>query len=108
MRPGEWYCSLDMFVQGQGVGFKVASEFNEASMLNAAKSCYESGEVFVRFGFVDKGEVNMPYPDENWFRNKYGDSEEVVVCWDCGKPIIASDDDAHVCIQCGGRNRRKP
>lgn len=26
-------------------------------------------------------------------------------CFDCGKAIIADDDDAHVCIDCGGRNR---
>ena len=28
------------------------------------------------------------------------------ICPDCYEPIIASDDDAGVCIQCGGRNRR--
>ncbi len=27
-------------------------------------------------------------------------------CPDCRKPIIRTDDDAGVCIQCGGRNRR--
>ena len=27
-------------------------------------------------------------------------------CPDCGKDIVADDDDACVCIQCGGRNRR--
>jgi hypothetical protein len=27
-------------------------------------------------------------------------------CFDCGESIVASDDDAHVCINCGGRNRR--
>jgi hypothetical protein len=38
---GQWYCSLDMFVQGQGVAFKVSSDFNEPSMLAAIKVCYE-------------------------------------------------------------------
>lgn len=28
------------------------------------------------------------------------------LCWQCLRPIIESDDDACVCIQCGGRNRR--
>lgn len=27
-------------------------------------------------------------------------------CPDCGNNIVAEDDDARVCIQCGGRNRR--
>lgn len=27
-------------------------------------------------------------------------------CVDCGAAIVAADDDARVCIQCGGRNRR--
>ena len=27
-------------------------------------------------------------------------------CFQCKKPIIKEDDDAMVCIQCGGRNRR--
>jgi hypothetical protein len=38
---GQWYCSLEMFVQGTGVQFKVASDFNEPSMLQAIKVCYE-------------------------------------------------------------------
>jgi hypothetical protein len=38
---GEWYCVLEMFVQGQGVEFKVASAHNEISMLQAIKVCYE-------------------------------------------------------------------
>jgi len=29
-------------------------------------------------------------------------------CADCGKPIIAADDEAGVCARCGGRNRRVP
>ena len=37
----EWYCNIDMFVQGQGVEFKIASTFKEPSMLSAAKVCYE-------------------------------------------------------------------
>lgn len=28
------------------------------------------------------------------------------VCYDCKNPINKSDDDAHICIQCGGRNKR--
>lgn len=27
-------------------------------------------------------------------------------CCDCGSAIVLSDDDAGLCIQCGGRNRR--
>ena len=27
-------------------------------------------------------------------------------CFDCGKEIVGSDDDAFICIDCGGRNRR--
>lgn len=38
---GEWYCSLEMFVQGKGVEFKVASDYNHPSMLDAIKVCYE-------------------------------------------------------------------
>ena len=38
---GEWYCNIDMFVQGTGVEFKIASSFKETSMLNAAKVYYE-------------------------------------------------------------------
>lgn len=30
-----------------------------------------------------------------------------VFCYDCHKPIRAEDDDAMVCVKCGGRNRRK-
>lgn len=33
----------------------------------------------------------------------HGDSK----CYVCHKAIIAEDDDAHVCIQCGGRNRQE-
>jgi hypothetical protein len=29
----------------------------------------------------------------------------IVCCFECCKSIIAEDDDALVCIQCGGRNR---
>lgn len=29
-------------------------------------------------------------------------------CWNCGERIVAEDDDALVCIDCGGRNRRQP
>lgn len=32
----------------------------------------------------------------------------VAECPDCKEPIYADDDDARVCIQCGGRNRRWP
>lgn len=38
---GEWFCTIDMFVQGSGVEFKVASTFQEPSMLQAVKTCYE-------------------------------------------------------------------
>lgn len=30
------------------------------------------------------------------------------LCFQCKKEIISDDDDAFVCISCGGRNRRKP
>ena len=26
-------------------------------------------------------------------------------CYDCKRYIVAEDDDAHVCVECGGRNR---
>lgn len=32
--------------------------------------------------------------------------EIMMTCWDCRKPINP-DDDANVCIECGGRNTRK-
>ena len=32
----------------------------------------------------------------------------VVHCHDCGHEIYKYDDDAWVCIECGGRNRRVP
>lgn len=38
---GEWYCAVEMFVQGKGVEFVIASGFRETSMLNAARVCYE-------------------------------------------------------------------
>lgn len=38
---GEWYCAIDMFVQGQGVEFKIASTFKEPSMLAAVRVCWE-------------------------------------------------------------------
>ena len=31
---------------------------------------------------------------------------EVAKCCDCEKDIIKTDDDAMLCIQCGGKNRR--
>lgn len=34
------------------------------------------------------------------------DIEPECRCYQCQKSIIKADDDAHVCIQCGGRNRR--
>lgn len=37
----EWYCNIDMFVQGKGVEFKIASTFKEPSPCIAAKVCYE-------------------------------------------------------------------
>ncbi len=38
----------------------------------------------------------------------FGDNDLLIgsVCWDCKKPIHKYDDDAEVCIGCGGRNRR--
>lgn len=41
-------------------------------------------------------------------RLKRGEEFSLVVpaCFECGKPVIASDDEALICIQCGGRNRR--
>lgn len=38
---GQWYCSLDMYVQGKGVEFKIASDFTHPSMLEAVQICYE-------------------------------------------------------------------
>lgn len=35
-------------------------------------------------------------------------AEGPVRCPDCKEPIVADDDDARVCIRCGGRNRRAP
>ena len=37
----EWYCAVDMFVQSQGIEFKIASGFKEPSMQEAARVCYE-------------------------------------------------------------------
>lgn len=34
-------CAVEMFVQGKGVEFVIASGFRETSMLNAARVCYE-------------------------------------------------------------------
>ena len=31
---------------------------------------------------------------------------DFILCFDCGKPINPTDNDACVCIQCGGKNRR--
>lgn len=36
-----------------------------------------------------------------WWQTRGGQ-----LCWDCGAAIIAADDGAMVCVQCGGRNRR--
>ena len=30
------------------------------------------------------------------------------LCFDCLHPIVEADDEACVCVQCGGRNRREP
>jgi len=30
----------------------------------------------------------------------------VAYCYECGEPIYADDDDAGICVQCGGMNRR--
>ena len=38
---GEWYCAIEMFVQGIGVDFKVASSFKEPSAHDAVNVCYE-------------------------------------------------------------------
>lgn len=38
---GQWYCSLEMYVQGKGISFTVASEFTEISKLDAVRVCYE-------------------------------------------------------------------
>lgn len=38
---GKWYCAIDMFVEGKGVEFKIASEFGEPSMLEAVRVCYD-------------------------------------------------------------------
>jgi len=37
-------------------------------------------------------------------RNKY--LETALRCYQCGHPINGNDDDARICINCGGRNRR--
>lgn len=38
---GNWYCALEMYVQGRGVEFKVASEFDHKSMQLAISCCIE-------------------------------------------------------------------
>ena len=36
-----WYCVIEMYVQGKGIQFNVASDFKHASMLEASTVCYE-------------------------------------------------------------------
>lgn len=36
-----WYCSLDVFITGKGVEFKIKSEINHPTHLEAANVCYE-------------------------------------------------------------------
>lgn len=38
---GEWFCAIEMFVQGAGVSFDVRSDFKEKSMLDAIRVCVE-------------------------------------------------------------------
>lgn len=38
---GGWYCTVDMFVTGDGVEFKIASEFKNPTPLQAAFVCWE-------------------------------------------------------------------
>lgn len=36
-----WYCTIEVFVTGKGVDFKVASDFKQKTPLNAAQQCHE-------------------------------------------------------------------
>lgn len=36
-----WYCSIEVFVTGKGIDFKVASDFKQKTPLNAAHQCHE-------------------------------------------------------------------
>jgi hypothetical protein len=36
-----WYCAVDVFVTGTGIDFKVASDFQQITPLNAAQQCHE-------------------------------------------------------------------
>ena len=36
---GRWHCAIDVFCNGKGVEFKIASEFGEPSMVDAVRSC---------------------------------------------------------------------
>ena len=36
-----WYCSMEMFIQGRGIEFKVASEFGNSTAKQAALVCSE-------------------------------------------------------------------
>jgi hypothetical protein len=37
----KWYCAIDVFVTGDGIDFKVASDFKQVTPLNAAQQCHE-------------------------------------------------------------------
>jgi len=37
----EWYCNMEMFAQGKGVEFKIASDFKHSTPTEAALICYE-------------------------------------------------------------------
>ena len=36
-----WYCSIEVFVTGKGVEFKVSSDFDDKAPKDAAVKCYE-------------------------------------------------------------------
>ncbi|EKD89532.1 MAG: hypothetical protein ACD_33C00046G0013 [uncultured bacterium] len=36
-----WYCCIDMFVIGEGISFKIASDFKQPTAMNAAETCRE-------------------------------------------------------------------
>lgn len=70
--------------------------------LNAQKTC--KNYLFIRIGKLCR---------ERLFGKSISDSHPITinhndcsVCADCKKPIHKLDDDAEVCIDCGGRNRR--
>lgn len=36
-----WYCTIEIFITGKGIDFKVSSDFKQTTPLNAAQQCHE-------------------------------------------------------------------